>query len=655
MISGFLAPEFSERFGWMLVYAFLSGLLMLPAAVLVRFITHSLSAQFRYWCFLVVMLLTATLPCGVGYYSQRQPTDTTQPTEVSAFSQQATSRSVATVTARNPTTSLAHPNDQPTFAANHIRQLPAFWFFGALTTTLFVGLGFAGTRNLCRTSQQLYDSLKTRTALLQQQYPALQRIPVLINDRIASPILVGLIRPMILLPASAVGWDIETLRVVILHELAHARRWDNLINLLQRVVEALLFFQPAVWLISHWVRTEREVCCDQFVVYNTDRPKTYAQILLQFANQQTAQPSFLNASSMANRSVVYRISRLLKKDEPMKVSSLWLVVLIAVIGLVPLTVVNSVDADDQQKINTKPQSTAANAAVKTTVATEEPALVSATAATHNDVAHQVSVVATRPRIEIAREIDLKFAIGGILSRVKVQEGDRINKGQTLAELNQDLVQARFAELEVKANSTVIIKFAQHALTVAQANLEMATPHPELHSAAELRKLELDMVKTKAELDKAMEDRKLDELRLRTHLALMEQYHLESPVDGIVTRVTSTAGVSIEPSTVVLTVIDPTVLTATCFVPAKEIRKITRGMQVEFRLHQPLGLGLDPIHGSVLGFSSKSGANKDNSIEVRCELHNPHEHIRAGTYGELVFHSPVGATNQQNPQTEKTKF
>ena len=104
---------------------------------------------------------------------------------------------------------------------------------------------------------------------------------VAICDRIAAPILVGVLRPMILLPAAALaGWDPQQLEMVLLHELAHVRRYDNLVNLLQRIVESLLFFQPMVWIVSGWVRREREHCCDELVVARTRRPQAYAEMLV---------------------------------------------------------------------------------------------------------------------------------------------------------------------------------------------------------------------------------------------------------------------------------------------------------------------------------------------------------------------------------------
>ena len=72
-----------------------------------------------------------------------------------------------------------------------------------------------------------------------------RRVSVGVCERLAVPVLIGIVRPLILLPPAALcGWSVEQLEMVLLHELAHVRRWDNLVNLAQRIVESLLFFHP---------------------------------------------------------------------------------------------------------------------------------------------------------------------------------------------------------------------------------------------------------------------------------------------------------------------------------------------------------------------------------------------------------------------------
>ncbi len=89
------------------------------------------------------------------------------------------------------------------------------------------------------------------------------RVWIRVSERIMTPAVMGVFRPIILWPASwMTGLSEDQLVAVLSHELAHIRRHDYLVNLLQMLVEAMLFFNPAIWWISRQIRIEREACCD---------------------------------------------------------------------------------------------------------------------------------------------------------------------------------------------------------------------------------------------------------------------------------------------------------------------------------------------------------------------------------------------------------
>jgi beta-lactamase regulating signal transducer with metallopeptidase domain len=88
-------------------------------------------------------------------------------------------------------------------------------------------------------------------------------VRVMVSESADGPAVVGWMRPVILLPAAALtGMPADYLEAVLAHELAHVRRHDYLVNLLQMAVETLLFYHPAVWWVSARIRHERELCCD---------------------------------------------------------------------------------------------------------------------------------------------------------------------------------------------------------------------------------------------------------------------------------------------------------------------------------------------------------------------------------------------------------
>jgi beta-lactamase regulating signal transducer with metallopeptidase domain len=121
----------------------------------------------------------------------------------------------------------------------------------------------------------------------------------------AVPMLIGWLRPVILVPAGAVtGLSPQQLRAVLAHELAHVRRHDYLVNFLQAIFESLLFYHPAVWWLSHRLRVEREYCCDDIAVGVGGDALSYAQALsyLDTLRGKTYQPALASTGgTLMNR------------------------------------------------------------------------------------------------------------------------------------------------------------------------------------------------------------------------------------------------------------------------------------------------------------------------------------------------------------------
>lgn len=103
-------------------------------------------------------------------------------------------------------------------------------------------------------------------------------------SQVAVPTVIGVFRPVILLPAGfATGLTPRQLEALLAHELVHIRRWDPAVNILQRLIEAAFFFHPAVWLLSKQIRNERENCTDDAVVRLGFPSVEYAKALLHAA------------------------------------------------------------------------------------------------------------------------------------------------------------------------------------------------------------------------------------------------------------------------------------------------------------------------------------------------------------------------------------
>ena len=192
--------------------------------------------------------------------------------------------------------------------------LPWAWIVGAPALLGTVILGLAGTHRLRRRSRLLNDEPPSKICVRLARDLRLGSVEVRVSDRIVSPTVVGIVRPAILLPKVALRqWRADQLSMVLLHELWHVRRRDNVVNLVQRLIESVLFFHPVVWWISGWARADREYCCDSAVLRQTSQPITYAEMLAALAGGDRVRGWL--AVAMGEHNLVARIQRVLNPDQ----------------------------------------------------------------------------------------------------------------------------------------------------------------------------------------------------------------------------------------------------------------------------------------------------------------------------------------------------
>jgi len=140
-----------------------------------------------------------------------------------------------------------------------------------------------------------------------------RQVRLRIVDSLASPITAGFWRPVVLVPAALVtGMPPALLEALLAHELGHVRRHDYLVNLVQNVIEALLFYHPAVWWISHRIRLEREQIADDFAARGLGEPRRLARALSELERLQFSRHHLAQAA--AGGDLTARIRRLLRPD-----------------------------------------------------------------------------------------------------------------------------------------------------------------------------------------------------------------------------------------------------------------------------------------------------------------------------------------------------
>jgi hypothetical protein len=167
-----------------------------------------------------------------------------------------------------------------------------------------------------RGSTQADEDWTRRVRRLGARLGLARRVRVLTSALVDVPCAIGWLRPVILVPASALaGMSPGQLEAILAHELAHVRRHDYLANLFQTVVETLLFYHPAVWWLSSRVRAERENCCDDCAVAICGDAVTYARALAALEHLRAAAGLAVAATG---GSLLARVRRLLGVVEPLR-------------------------------------------------------------------------------------------------------------------------------------------------------------------------------------------------------------------------------------------------------------------------------------------------------------------------------------------------
>jgi D-alanyl-D-alanine endopeptidase (penicillin-binding protein 7) len=148
--------------------------------------------------------------------------------------------------------------------AEQIPALVCAWALGAGLMLGRVALGLAWVRRARRRSTPAPAEWQSRLEALARRLGLRRAVALRLLPGLAGPITVGALKPCVLLPAALLSrLPVDLLEALLAHELAHVRRWDYLVNLLQSAVEALLFFHPVVWWLSARMRAERELVADE--------------------------------------------------------------------------------------------------------------------------------------------------------------------------------------------------------------------------------------------------------------------------------------------------------------------------------------------------------------------------------------------------------
>jgi beta-lactamase regulating signal transducer with metallopeptidase domain/protein involved in polysaccharide export with SLBB domain len=350
-----------QAVGWTLIHSLWQGSLVAVclAVVLRAFPKAPSNTRYVMACASLIAVVCLTALTCIHYVGTRQATPALPVFQGAAILTQGVNpiSDTPTLTAQPYFTA-----EQPTAPLASIeRYLPwvvSAWLTGMVIVSLRMLTGWSLLRRMCcRGVSPIGPALQARVSALCQTMNIRPVVRVLESSRAVTPMVVGWLRPVILLPtASLTGLSSQQLAAVIAHELAHVLRHDYLINLLQCVAETLLFYHPAVWWIGRVIRQERERCCDDLAVRISGDRADYARALLRIAESAPPQRSRLSLASQGG-DLSRRIRRLLGIPSPPPhgrwAAGLWTAVASLCLATV-LVVAAQAGSDGTEKAETKP-------------------------------------------------------------------------------------------------------------------------------------------------------------------------------------------------------------------------------------------------------------------------------------------------------------
>lgn len=310
--------EFLVRLGWTLMHFLWQGTLIAIAYAIARFTLRHAAPQTRYLSGLATMLCMACSP--VITFMWLTPT--------AAALAVAASPHVAAINIVHSGIAVAHP---AIWLDTFMRWTAYTWLAGVTLFAIRLTYAWNGTLKLRAAAQpdapQTWKKLLIRTSL---RLGINQRLSLAISGDVLAPVVIGWIKPVILIPPSLIaGLSTDQFEMILLHELAHIKRHDYLINTLQMILETLLFYHPAVHWVSKQVRLEREYCCDDLAVESSGNRISYLKAL---ATLETNRLNLTSAMAANGGSLLKRVQRIAYPKQTRRFA-LWPLILVTIATL----------------------------------------------------------------------------------------------------------------------------------------------------------------------------------------------------------------------------------------------------------------------------------------------------------------------------------
>jgi beta-lactamase regulating signal transducer with metallopeptidase domain len=310
-----MLPSFVSTLGWALIHFVWQGALVGMAAAIALMLLRNARPQTRYAVSCIALAFCLALPI-LGVWRGMH----VDASVIDAPTTAVLATSAADAVALSHQTSVALSTSWRSTLQGQLPWIVALWSIGAglLAARMALGMMWVGRIGRSR-SGATHPRWQARLDRLAEIFGIARDVRLRVADDLDSPVAAGWWRPIVLVPAALVAnMPFDLLEALLAHELAHIKRHDYLVNLIQSAIEALLFYHPVVWWLSKQIRIEREQIADDLAAQALGDPRRLALALQQLDQYQldiATRPVSELAPAANGGLLMSRIQRLIRPNQ----------------------------------------------------------------------------------------------------------------------------------------------------------------------------------------------------------------------------------------------------------------------------------------------------------------------------------------------------
>ncbi|MEO1627227.1 MAG: M56 family metallopeptidase, partial [Bacteroidota bacterium] len=314
----FIAQYFQEEFiyamGWTVLHSFWQGIAIALIMAVVLASLQGRSARLRYEIasFSLFLMLVSAVCTFIYLYDHSSSTMTAAALDAT------TVHIVAPAGGESGGLLNGFFQTCNTYFNDHLPLIVSVWLLGMafFLLRLLGGLAYVqGLRN--RHNRPMEEFWQHKMKGLASRMRIRRPVALLESAQVKVPMVIGYLKPAILMPLGAINQlNMNEVEAILAHELAHIRRNDYLLNILIAMIEALFYYNPAVWWMAANIRSERENCCDDLAIQVCGNSLTYAKALVRIQElHQASIPAFAMSFSGNKKQLLHRIRRILNQPQ----------------------------------------------------------------------------------------------------------------------------------------------------------------------------------------------------------------------------------------------------------------------------------------------------------------------------------------------------